>query len=388
MKLVINAIPIRPGGGLTVLIGLLDGLRKTNAPLEIVVLASDAATIEELHRVGHADEVRPLLENVGAARAFLWQNLQLGRLLNELEADLLLTVNHYLLNISCPQVVYHLNLTRFLTDRPPQSLTQRINEAIRDKTARWAVERADMNVYESHFLKEAALNLVQPHSDKQRVIYIGLPDETVNAAVELPEQEYQPAVSGTVNLLSITSPHVHKDNDTLIKMMRVLCDERPHVDWQLHIAGGTNAAAWQTIQQLAAELGVVERITWHGFCQWEQLEKMLHNSLCLVSTSLVESFAMVAVEAMARRCPAIVVDATSMPESVGKAGILVPPKSSTEFAKAVLRLHDDAAWRTERVQQGIEHIQSLRWSDCGYQFVEVFEQCTGKRLQVAERKAA
>ncbi len=41
MKLLINAIPTKPGGGLTVLVGLLKGWRRIGCDMEIVVVAGD-----------------------------------------------------------------------------------------------------------------------------------------------------------------------------------------------------------------------------------------------------------------------------------------------------------------------------------------------------------
>lgn len=151
---------------------------------------------------------------------------------------------------------------------------------------------------------------------------------------------------------------------------------RPDVDWKLKIAGGLFDKLWEPYKELAEELGVLDRIEWLGFVSQERLTELLKQSLCMVATSQVESFCMVALEAMGRGCPSIVADCASMPESVGAAGILAPAGDHASFAKSVIELHDDSVKRSQYSDLGFDHIKQFRWETCGQQFAELFTKLT------------
>ena len=367
MHIAVNAIPLRPGGGLTVILGLLRGLRGESPEARLTVFAHHEPTVRALQDSGDADSVRvvrPVASNVGL---FIWQEHIFGSVLRSARADALVTVNHYLRNIPCPQVVYHLNLLRFSRDNSTGGARSRVTDWFRNKAAERALFRAEANVFESHYLKDRAVACYPGAGARNSVAYIGLPDAVVEESTQSDD-----GYRGQPRILAVTSPYPHKDNETLIRMLAALRAQAPNVPWRLDIAGGSSEKDWDPLRRLASELGVTSSVSWLGFCDHRRLDALLRQSLCLVSTSLVESFAMVAIEAMARRCPAIVADSAAMPESVGDAGLLARPSDAASFAEAVRGLYETPGRREQVVQRGLEWIEPLRWSRCGRDFWELF----------------
>ena len=70
---------------------------------------------------------------------------------------------------------------------------------------------------------------------------------------------------------------------------------------------------------------------------------------------------MVAVEAMSWSCPAIVANATSMPESIGDAGRLAIVGDADDFADKIIEIYDDINLRQGLVNKGHMHIKALTW---------------------------
>lgn len=368
MRIAFNAIPVRPGGGLTVMLGLLDSLRQLRAETELIVFCSAQDTAEAINASRAASEVVMAVPNASNGRCFFWQNYRLGRQLSSRQVDVLVTFNHYLHNIRCKQVVYHLNVRRFskeFRDRRPASL---LRESLRDRAARKALKWADANVFESTFLRDVAETTVPGTAHAGEVIYIGLPNDLVDES--LPPTESSKASS---IISAITSPLPHKDNETMVRTIAELVRQRPDVNWRLDVAGGRELNAWAAYRQLADDLEIADRIRWHGFCDRKKLGFLLRRSLCLLSTSAMESFAMVPLEGMARGCPPIVAEISAMPESVGDAGILVPPHDPASFASAIVDLYEKPALRQQYVEAGLRHIQEFKWSRCGQQFNQLFE---------------
>lgn len=367
MRIAINAVPLRPGGGLTVLLGLMRGLKGLETPVSISVVCRHGATRDQVLQSGDADEVKQLSLTGGEATALLWQHTRLGKWARLQEASALLSFNHHALNVACPQVVYHINLRRFVNRNDVNGPVDWLKEKLRDIAAGWAIQHAQANVFESDYLRQQALKVFPSPRADHTVSYIGLPDGLIDRAAESADLfEQRP------DLLAITSPFPHKDNPTLVRTLADLVRRDPRIDWRLRVAGG-GPEQWSPEQQLAQQLGVAERIEWLGFCDQARLDGLLRNSLCLIAPSRLESFAMVAVESMARRCPAIVADTAAMPESVGSAGLLATPGDPISFADAVQRLHNDPNLRSSLIESGLERIASLRWSQCGKDFGSIFQ---------------
>lgn len=374
LNLVINAIPTRPGGGLTVLLGLLEAWRQSGHPLHVTVVASAQQTLDSISRTGWADRVEPVLVGSGVMRQFLWENFRLGRVIEAFRPDLLLTNNLFIHNIPCAQVLHHQDLWRFV-DSSSIDISRNIpGEGVRNWAALKALRCAQANVFVSHYIRQQAERRVPNSAPRNHVIYNGLSHDVLSAARNV-EDRYD----GRPHLMAIQSANRHKDNPTLLRTLARLVEEAPDVDWRLDVAGSLGRGTWTPFQELASQLGVAERVTWHGYCTQDQLDRLLRRSLCLVFTSVLESFGLPPLEAMARRCPTIAARATAVPEIVDGAAVLVDPMNPRAFAEEVLKLYRDPALRANLVERGLDRIEEFPWQRSGDEFFHLFEQVAGRR---------
>jgi len=369
MHIAINAMPIHIGGGLTVVRGLLHGLRQVHPEWRITVFTGSRKTHESIQSLGCADHVERITGPSGSLASFRWQNSKLGERLQENKTDVFVTFNHHLFNISCPQIVYHLNLRRFCKTYRSRNPVEILKEFLRDRSARRALSLAHANVFESYYLQKTAETLLGNPIQIPKVIYIGLPKELLSLAHGRLVEE-----TSSRRIVSISSPQKHKDNPTLVRMLAELSCREPEQNWQLDIAGGVSDSVWEPLKKLAKQEGVEDRIVWHGFCDHDKLTTLLRSAQCLVSASQLESFAMVPLEAMARGCPPVVADCTSMPESIGSAGLLVSPGNPQAFADAVQQITYEPGLRQRLVEEGYQWVSNFQWAKCGQAFAELIQQ--------------
>ena len=364
--IVINGLSLRPGGGLQVMTAILAGMIERNRGHCYTVLVSDPNSEKFLQDRFNDTKDITLMNPVGTSRniqLFLWQMLRLKKCLKEINADVVIGLNHHFPSGPFPQIIYHVNVLRF--DRPRKFLmaSGELANRLRDWRANCALKKAHANVFESSFLQGLASKKVN-NIRNPSLIYIGL---------ENPNKVTPSKFKKTNNpvILSLTSAQPHKDNPTLIKTLAVLNTRRADVNWRLKIAGGTNPTAFTDLHDLAEKLGVSQQIEWLGFQRHDKLAQLGSEALCLVSTSRVESFCMVALEAMSWSCPAIVSNATSMPESVGNAGLLAQPGDEEDFANKIISLYDDDSLRMGLVNQGYEHIRAMTWINAAEGFEDI-----------------
>lgn len=364
---IINAMNLRPGGGLQVMAGLLSRFSDAS---RYTVLWTDPDTHQAFLRiVGERKNVSYAnpLGKTGQSAIFLWSMTRFAGWLVANRADCVLSVNHHYPSGSVPQIVYHLNVLRFERQRGKPWSFAEISDKLRDWRAASALRLAAANVFESQLLLGVA-GRARGRINNSSVVYIGIDEKRAAAPAEIPSGGA--AVSETI--LAITSAEPHKDNPTLMRMLRVLKDKRPELDWRLKIAGGRDPSAFGPLLEFAAELKVRENVVMLGFMEHSALAREAENCLCLVTASLVESFCMVALEAMAWGLPVVAADISAMPESLGDAGLLARPGDAAHFAEEVLKIHGDASLRASLVATGSARAAAMTWTNAASRFEEIF----------------
>lgn len=358
-RILINAVNLRSGGGIQIIGGLLSKFGDHN---QYEVIWNDVGTKDKIAAIaGQRPNVmftRATMKTSNAA-AFYWLMTQFPKWVSNNAPDIILGVNHFFPSGNIPQIIYHMNALRF--QRPENSVFSmtELADRLRDWRAAVALKRARYNVFESKYL--AGLAELGGAISNAKTIYIGLDDKKTENFSNSPDFDRG-------KILAVTSPAPHKDNATLIRMLSVLVKRNPDVNWRLFIAGGQGEKSFETLVRQSKVLGVYDRLHWLGYVDHRTLAQHGQTAQCVVSASRVESFCMVALEAMSWSCPAIVSDATSMPESVEKAGLIAPPGDEEAFAAHVIMLGEDKAFRQELIERGLKLSSKRTWSQAAREF--------------------
>ncbi|GBO52368.1 glycosyltransferase [Pseudanabaena sp. lw0831] len=118
----------------------------------------------------------------------------------------------------------------------------------------------------------------------------------------------------------------------------------PILDSDIHLDIAGEGWAMPQVRQLAEDLQICDRVTWHGWCQKEKLEELYRQSFAVIFPSVwPEPAGLVTLEAYVRFRPVIASDVGGIPEHVqdGKTGILVEPNNIQQLAAAIEDLADN-----------------------------------------------
>lgn len=99
-------------------------------------------------------------------------------------------------------------------------------------------------------------------------------------------------------------------------------------------------------------------------------------AFCFPST--YEGFGLPPLEAMAAGVPVIAANATSLPEVVGDAGILLPPADPAAWAETMLRLVDSPSERKEWQRRGSLRAGQFSWDDTARRTADVYRLVLGR----------
>ena len=134
------------------------------------------------------------------------------------------------------------------------------------------------------------------------------------------------------------------------------------------VGGGPDLA---TMQELAAKLGLADRVAWLGQRPSGDIPDLLRGTDFLVLPSLSEGRPNVVMEAMATGLPVIATDVGSTRELLDDGrGLLVAPGNTGELAAALERLCADTTLRPDsRPERAAVHLRNnLTWDSTAAQF--------------------
>lgn len=145
------------------------------------------------------------------------------------------------------------------------------------------------------------------------------------------------------------------------------------IDWPLIIAG---AKGWQYEQifSLVRELGLTNQVRFVGHVRGEELALWYNAATVFVYPSRYEGFGLPLLEAMACGSAVVTANASSLPEVVGGAGLLVDPDDAPGLAEAILRLAGDAGLRQQLQSRGRERAKLFTWRNTALRTVDVYRQ--------------
>lgn len=120
-------------------------------------------------------------------------------------------------------------------------------------------------------------------------------------------------------------------------------------------------------------LGLSDAVIFTGYAPIEDLAGLYRAAEAFVFPSRFEGFGLPPLEAMACGCPVICSNATSLPEVVGDAAVLVNPLDVEALADALASLCQDTSLRAELAARGYQRLQEFSWERSAAQLVGLCE---------------
>ncbi|CAN5638871.1 glycosyltransferase family 4 protein [soil metagenome] len=207
--------------------------------------------------------------------------------------------------------------------------------AIYERVERMVARKGGTIVCVAEADRQLAIDRRVARSEQLVTIYNGMPD--------FPERA-NPGV-GTPMIVSVARLDTQKDHPTLFRALSLLKDR----DWTLELVGGGSRT--EEFQGLARELGILERITFHG--SQPNVRPMLERAAMFALISNYEGFPRSTLEAMRTALPVVVSDVGGSREALveGETGFSVPRGDANAVAKAIGKLLDSP---DKRVEMGLK----------------------------------
>lgn len=161
--------------------------------------------------------------------------------------------------------------------------------------------------------------------------------------------------------LSLSAHAPHKNFPQLIRCFSALVESGELTDTSLVIAGPNPQRNPETRETLAKFPRTKSRVIIAGRVPDADLAALYSGAGAFLFPSLFEGFGIPPLEAMQCGTPVVASNTTAMPEVVGEAGILLPPKDTDAWCQAMLQLSRQPALRAALSQKSLQRAKLFSW---------------------------
>lgn len=229
---------------------------------------------------------------------------------------------------------------------------------------------------------------VSEYSRQDIARYYGLARDEIAVTYNAVSNRFQPDIRDTKienikSKYSIPSKYIfnlnnfkpHKNAQTLVTAFAKLSVEKRHNTTL--VIGGKHNPFTKTLQAEIERLQITDAIHLPGVIEDEDLPAIYAGATCFVITSTYEGFGIPPLEAMASGTPVISSDATSLPEVMGDAGILVSPHDTDELARVLEKTLNDEDMRKSMTEKGLQRAKLFTQEEVASRILKALETTAG-----------
>jgi glycosyltransferase involved in cell wall biosynthesis len=243
-----------------------------------------------------------------------------------------------------------------------------------------ALRRAKKIIAVSQFTKNDIISKFKVNPDKIVVTYEGAAnlakghDSLFVAKMDSQEILAQHHIPHNF-LLYVGNAYPHKNLETLLRVFSRLHQNRPEL--RLVLVGKIDYF-YKCVQETARALNLWQKeninnpVIFPGYVPDVQLETLYSEAQAYVFPSLYEGFGLPPLEAMARNCPVVSSDRSSLPEILGEAAIYFNPDDEADIFTKIDLVLSNPNLRQKLIESGRVQAKKYSWWECANETLAVY----------------
>ncbi len=234
-----------------------------------------------------------------------------------------------------------------------------------------AVRSASRIIVDSHSTAADLTRLLDVDPARLHVIHLATDMQPLSVVPDEERQIGAHTLRAGQFMTFVSTIEPRKNIPMLLQAMRVVVERQPRTAYRLVLAGNRG---WldSEVFALIKELRLDAVVLFAEAPSDAEVRWLLSACRCYVNPSRYEGFGLPALEALACGAPALVSNASSLPEVVGDAALLLPPDDVQAWADSIERLWHDGDLRAELRRRGPAQAATFSWQRTAAQTLAVY----------------
>lgn len=277
--------------------------------------------------------------------------------------------------------IHDLILTKFKTVRATtlSPLMYNLKDFFYKMIIKRALKKSAKIITVSNFTKNDIIEQFKTKSEKIEVTYEGVANLAKGRdslfVAKLNENEVLKYYNiNNPFLLYVGNAYPHKNLDFLIENFFELYKQDNNLRLVLV---GKEDYFYKKLKEISDNLSsgfAVNPIIFAGYVPDDKLEVLYQKALIYVFPSLYEGFGLPPLEAMAKSCPVLSSNTSSMPEILGDSALYFDPRDKSDFINKSQILIKDNDLREKMINLGLSQCKKYSWWDCAFQTWKIYLQ--------------
>jgi glycosyltransferase involved in cell wall biosynthesis len=383
MRIAINGLSARFGGGLAYLRNLLEHLSRIDRENTYVVFSSpekrDSFTLD----APNFKVIAPGFPGEAIVRRAIWEQIVLPALIRRHSIDILFSpggIAPAVLPGGCKLVNMIQNMAPFSDEllRSYPIGRRKLRFLILRKLYPFFAARADANIFISRDGLRTLQNFMRLESAKSKVIYHGRNElfKPVPADIAADFVRAQYGIDGNF-VLYVSNIARYKKQLEVVKAYHILRSRIAEIakSTGLVLTGiMVEPSYYRDVLALADRLRIRDEITYLGQIPQEHLPYLYSAASVFVFASVCENCPNVLIEAMSCGAPIVSSNLGPMPEVCGDAALYFDPTDPADIADRMWQLLTDEQIRQNLIRNALEKAKQFSWEETARRTLEVFRE--------------
>jgi glycosyltransferase involved in cell wall biosynthesis len=383
MRIAINGLSARFGGGLAYLRNLLEHLSRIDHENTYVVFSSpekrDSFTVD----APNFSVIVPGFPGKAIVRRAIWEQIVLPAFIRRHSIDLLFSpggIAPIFLPGGCKRVNMVQNMAPFSDEllRSYPINKRKLRFLILRKLYPFFAARSDANIFISRDGLEILQSFMRLESGKSKVIYHGrnklFKPVLTEMAADFVRTQY--GIDGNF-ILYVSNVARYKKQLEVVKAYHILRSRIAETgkSVRLVLAGiMVEPSYYREVLALADRLGIKEEVAYLGQVPQDHLPYLYSAASVFVFASISENCPNVLIEAMACGAPIVSSNPGPMPEICGDAALYFDPTDPADVADKMWRVLTDEQIRQNLIRNALENVKRFSWEETARRTLEVFRE--------------
>ena len=387
MRIAINGLSARFGGGLAYLRNLLEHLSRIDHNNTYVVFSSPEQRDSFTMDAPNFSVIVPGFPGKAIVRRAIWEQIVLPAFIRRHKINLLFSpggIAPLILPRACKRVNMIQNMAPFSDEllRSYPIGRRKLRFLILRKLYPFFAARSDANIFISLDGLETLQNFMRLESEKSKVIYHGRSKlfKPIPADIAADFVRIQYGVDGDF-ILYVSNIARYKKQLEVVKAYHILRSRIAETgkSVRLLLAGiMVEPSYYREVLALADRLGIRDEVAYLGQVPQDHLPHLYSAASVFVFASISENCPNVLIEALSCGAPIVSSNLGPMPEICGDAALYFDPTDPADIASMMRRVLTDEQIRQNLIRNALENVRQFSWEETARRTLEVFEETSAQ----------